>query len=69
MKSLEDGPEQFQLTDEGGIKNYLRVEIKDNADGSFELSQPYLIKKIIQLLGLPPETKGRSRPVTKLLVH
>ena len=34
VKSLEDGPEQFQLTDEGSIENYLRVEIKDNADGS-----------------------------------
>ena len=46
-KSLVEGNENFKLTKEGRIDRYLGVELKSNPDGSFEASQPHLIKRII----------------------
>jgi hypothetical protein len=46
--SLDTGPENFNLTNEGRMDQYLGVEIKWNTDGSFELRQPYLIQRILE---------------------
>ena len=35
IKSLKEGPEKFDLTDEGHIKSYLGVKIERLEDGSF----------------------------------
>ena len=45
---LLQGNENFKLTKEGKIDNYLGVELKDNPDGSFYASQPHLIRRIIE---------------------
>ena len=42
--SMQHGPENFILTDEGDIDKFLGIEIKDQGLGEFELlAQPFLI--------------------------
>ena len=36
LESLNNGPENYVLTDEGDISNYLGVNIKKNSDRRFE---------------------------------
>ena len=40
---LKKGPEEHVLTDEGYFSNNLRLNIRNNFNRSFELSQSYLI--------------------------
>ena len=52
IESLNIGTEDYVLTDEGYISNYLGVNIKKNPDRTFELLQSHLAKKIINHVGL-----------------
>ena len=47
IQSLRDGNEEFELTDEGSIDKYLGVLIKDIDENCFEMSQPFLVQRII----------------------
>ena len=40
----------YILTDEGSLTKYLGVDVKYKANGNFELTQPFLIQRIIDLL-------------------
>ncbi len=53
ISSMQSGPENFKLTDEGGVNKFLGVEITHLDDNSFELSQPFLIDRILNFLGNP----------------
>jgi hypothetical protein len=48
--SLQDGDEDFELTDEGSIDKYLGVLITDLDNRSFKMSQPFLARRIIDFL-------------------
>jgi hypothetical protein len=48
---MKDGNEGYLLTDEVDIHKLLEIEIKEFTKNKFELSQPFLIKQIIKLLG------------------
>jgi hypothetical protein len=50
VKSMKDGPKGYVLTDEGDINKFLGVEIKEITTNKFELSQPFLIEPIVNLL-------------------
>ena len=52
IDSLHDGDEDFELTDEGSLEKYIGVLIKDIDDTSFEMIQPFLIRRIIASLYL-----------------
>ncbi len=52
VKSMKDGPQEYFLTDEGNINTFLDIEIKEITRNKFKLSQPFLIKQIVNLLGL-----------------
>ena len=52
MTLLHDGTENFILKDEGSIKKYLGVSIVQLDDKSFDLTKPFLIKRITALLGI-----------------
>ncbi len=52
VKSTKDGPIGYVLTDEGDIIKFLGIEIKEITKNKFESSQPFLIKQIVNLLGL-----------------
>jgi len=70
IQSLRDGNEEFELTDEGSIDKYLGVLIKDIDENCFEMSQPFLVQRIIQFLSLDPhKTRGRDTPVGKPLLN
>jgi hypothetical protein len=65
ITSLKYGEEDFEFTDQGTVETYLRVEIirsSDPNDSSFELRQPFLIRRLVDMIGLTPDVKGRENP-------
>ena len=62
---------KYTLTNDGGIKNYLGVEVVKNEDKSIELKQKFLIERIIEAVGLDKDMTNSSKPtpVTKPLLH
>ena len=46
IESLNNGTEDYLLTDEGDILNYLEVNIKKNPDGNFEYHNPTQRRKL-----------------------
>ena len=70
IDSLRDGDEDFELTDEGSLDKYIGVLITDIDENSFEMSQPFLIRRIISFLSLDEnKTRGRNTPVGKPLLN
>jgi len=70
--SMQHGPENFILTDEGDIDKFLGIEIKHRGLGEFELAQPFLIDRILSFLGLESNgyetsTNDRSTPANAVL--
>ena len=52
VQSMQQGSENFVLTDEGSIDKFLGIEIKRLGKQEFEISQPFLIDRILALLQL-----------------
>jgi hypothetical protein len=69
FESLDNGPEKFNLTNEGQMEQYLGVDIKRNTDGTFELRQPYLIQRILDLCKVDDAFKSRATPAATLLLN
>ncbi len=69
IESLKVGPEKFTLTDKGDIKAYLGMDFVFNKDGSFEMRQPFLIQKILDLVGLDGNASSRPTPSILPLLH
>jgi hypothetical protein len=54
--SMQNGPENFVLTDEGSIDKFLLgIKIKRLGPTEFEISQPFLIERIVSFLGIKPQ--------------
>ncbi len=61
--------EEFQLVNQGSIDKYLGLLILDIDANTFEMSQPFLIRRILEFLSLDEnKTKGRDTPVGKPLL-
>ena len=70
IRLLSEGCEKFELTDEGNIDKYLRVDTTTYYDGSYELKQPFLIKRIVNELNLLiVDSQKHTTPVATLLLH
>lgn len=74
VKSMQNGPENFILTDEGDIDKFLGIEIKRLDDKRFEMSQPFLIERICTTLGLMDndwenEANTKKTPVGKPVLN
>ncbi len=74
VKSMKDSPEGYVLTDEGDVIKTLGIEIKEITKNKFKLSQPFLIKQIVNLLGLGKNefdvhTNTKITPVGKPLLN
>ena len=69
--SMQHGSENFILTDKEDVNKFLGIEITHNEDSSFEMSQPFLIDRLISLLGLGDNEFDTSTttPVAKGLLH
>ncbi len=52
IQSLHDGDEDFDLTDDRSIDKYLGVNIKQVGKKSIKITQPFLIERITQILGI-----------------
>jgi len=63
----------FDLTDEGDIKDYLGVRINKNKDGSVEMIQPKMIERCLAIVGIPindPTTTKHDTPsVANKILH
>eukprot|EP00957_Ditylum_brightwellii_P102991 7848934-Ditylum_brightwellii.AAC.1 len=58
------GNENFECIEQGSVQQYLGVKIVRSKNGkSFEMKQLYLIKKIVKMIGINPNFKGRDNPV------
>ena len=63
ISSLKSGVKGFEFTEQGSLFHYLGVEVvrsQDPKSKSFELRQPYLISKTVELIGFTPDVKGRE---------
>ena len=54
IKSLFEGIENFELTDESDINKYLSIDIQKYKDSTYELRQLFLIKCVLDKLNLLP---------------
>jgi hypothetical protein len=71
---MKDSPKGYVSTDEGDINKFLGIEIKEITKNKFKLSQPFLIKGIVNLLGLGQNefdvhTNTKITPVGKPLLN
>ena len=74
VKSMKDGPKAYVLTDEGDIDKFLGIKIKEITKNKYESSQPFLIERIVNLLGFRQNqldvcTKTKITPVGKPLLN
>jgi hypothetical protein len=70
IQSLHKGGENFVLQDEGPIDRYLGVDIRQQNESSFELTQPFLIEQITKFLGLKNgKTNEKLTPIGKPLLN
>ena len=69
--SLNNGTENYVLTYEGCISNYLGDNIKKNSDGKFKFSQSHLADKNFThvVLTVYVSLKDRETPSGKPLLH
>ncbi len=66
---LKEGWEDFELVDQGSIDKYLDLMIRDIDSTTFKMSQPFLIRWILELLSLDEnKTKGQDTLVGKPLL-
>ena len=59
-------------TDEGSLSKYLGSDVKYKDGGSFELTQPFLIQRVIDMLGFTSDEikcNTRPTPAVKPLLH
>jgi hypothetical protein len=66
--------ENFKMTDEGDVNKFLGVKITHLDNNSFKLSQPFLIRRILNFLGLcnnkfATDTNSSSTPISNGLLH
>ncbi len=70
ISSLKEGHEEFELVNQGSIDKYLGLLIRDIDASTFEMSQPFLIRCILEFLSLEEnKTKGGDTPVGKPLLN
>jgi hypothetical protein len=53
--SMQNSPKNFVLRDEGSIYKFLGIEIKHLGHKEYEISQPFLIDRMVTFLGLKSE--------------
>ena len=56
QREISSLQEEFDLTDDGALKDYLGTCFAKHADGSIHLSQPKMIERVLEIVGLDLET-------------
>ena len=61
---------KFELTNEGLLKDYLGIKSARHPDRTLEITQPHLISRIVNALGLPNKIKDtKENPATHPILH
>jgi hypothetical protein len=69
IKSLQEGKENFDFTDDGNLDKYLGVDVKRHKDGRIELTQKHLIQRFLDVIGQDIEkVNPRTTPAIKPLL-
>ena len=55
ITSFREDKQQYKFTHEAAFERYLRVDGKHGIGGSVEFTQPHLINKIIEAMGIEPK--------------
>jgi hypothetical protein len=53
--------EDFDVTDEGEIDDYLGVNVSRPTEDTIELKQPHLIQQILDEVGMLPQSKTKDK--------
>lgn len=70
VASMQNGHENFKLTDEGDLARFLGVEITYKDDGVIEMTQKHLISRIIEACKVDPNAmNSRDTPAGKPLLN
>ncbi len=74
VESMQNGAENFILTDKGDIDKFLGIKITYLGGKRFKISQPFLIERIVSLLNTDQnefglKTNTKSTTVSKPLLH
>ena len=59
----------FNLTDKGGVKSYLVMNVGKDPNGTITMSQPAIIDKILNSLGICDESKMHDTPSNVILTN
>ena len=54
---LKNLSKTFKMTDKGDVKSYIGMNYRKNPNGTITMSQPAIIEKILNRLGICNETK------------
>ena len=65
-KQLED--RKFKVTDEGTMEEYLGIQIDSKKDGTFRMSQPFLIERIINFIPGMVEANSVKTPACSSVI-
>ena len=69
IRSLTNGKDKFEFTDEGDMSKYSGVDITKHKDGSIEFTQPHLINRFVKLIDQDKNINIKSTPTIKPLLH
>ena len=70
ITSMQTGPENFKLTDDGDLARFLGVEMEHKDDGTIVMTQMHLIRRILEACGTDQSMmNGKETPVGKPLLH
>ena len=47
----------YDLTDKGELKDYIRTHFERNKYGSINLTQPKIIERVLKIVGLDPKNE------------
>ena len=59
----------FELTDEGDVEAFLGIKVDQLPDGTIKMSQPDLINRVIETLGLEKQSKQHKTPAVSPPLH
>lgn len=65
IRSLQD---EYDLTDDGELQDYLGIRFEKQADGSLKLTQPRMIERVLEIVGLSGDnerTKLHDTPASE----
>jgi Reverse transcriptase (RNA-dependent DNA polymerase) len=60
QKEIKSLQEEYDLTDDGELQDYLGIRFERRSDGSLKLTQPRMIERVLKIVGLD-ENNGKTK--------